>query len=110
MHKKVIDDKTLSEIIQNCIEKRLNEAFLDEGLMNSLGKAAGWTTNKIRQTANWTGKQAKDFKNGYNASSSNSPNRQIRNTGGTQHQDSHGPQPFPGLALKNTGTKAKTAQ
>ena len=110
MHKKVIDCETLNEIIQKCIEKRLNEAFLDEGLMNSLGKAAGWTANKIRQVSNQTGKQTKDFKKGYNASSSNNYNRQIRNNGGTQYQDSHGPQPFPGLALKNTGTQAKTTQ
>lgn len=58
MHKKVIDNETLSEIIQNCIEKRLNEAFLDEELMNSFG---------------------------------------------------YGPQPFPGLALKNAGTRTKNS-
>lgn len=107
MSKAVIEGELLEEIIQKCVERRLNEA-IDEGLMNTLGKAAGWAGTKLKQGANWVGKQFRDFRDGYNVGSSNANQSQNMNANnGTQFQDNDGPQPFPGLTAQGGGSQDK---
>ena len=111
MSKTVIDERILGEIIQKCVERRLNEAFFEEGLMNTLGKAAAWTGNKIKQGANWVGRQIKDFQNGYSVNSSNSNANQNTNGNIPQYQDTEdGPQPFPGLTAQSGNQKSNQKQ
>lgn len=111
MSKIAIDRKILSEIIQKCVENRLNEAFAEEGVMNSLGKAAAWAGNKIKQGANWVGKQINGFKDGYSVNSSNGNTSQVGNGNVPQYQNTEdGPKPFPGLTAQGENQKSSQKQ
>ena len=113
MPKAVIEDRVLTEIIQKSIENRLQEAMLDEGFMNALGRAASWVGGKLKQGANWVGRQINDFRNGYNVGSANNMPQNGNNGGGEtpQTQDvENGPQTFPGLEQQAQNVNAKNSK